>query len=236
MQSFNDYEPAARQDGVLFGASEGLLDQSFLDLSYFPSYSPMGVPENVWGLGNANFEHQLFHPRTSEGQGQETMVNVVPYDERPLDTLSSTTWNKPRDLGQLTPLATSSTPLDSPGTITPTNNALLASPISPFSSSSSSSITTVSPEDGNTLLQDKRRKNRVAAAKCRKGAKETTNKLQQLERNLRQTNEILQIEAKDLRKEVYNLKTAILCHSHCDSESIQRYIQRAAERVGQEMG
>ncbi|KAJ8131149.1 hypothetical protein O1611_g2477 [Lasiodiplodia mahajangana] len=195
MQSLNDYEPVAGLDGGLFGVPGDMFDHQFPDLSYFPSYSPMDALEDVWGPGNADFERLQQqqqqqhppHPRTcAEGLDQQSMIDTIEYDQRPLDSFPNTTWNTPRDRGQLTPLAI---PFTSPGIskpITTTKRTLLAaSPTSPFSSCPSL-VTTVSLEDENTPLQNKRRKNRLAAAKCRKGAKESTGRLQQLEQDLRQ--------------------------------------------------
>ncbi|KAI1130266.1 hypothetical protein F5Y10DRAFT_126322 [Nemania abortiva] len=237
MQSFNEYEPLAGPDRGLIETPNSTFDHSFYDLSYFPSYSPMGTLENFWELGDVGFEQQQQqhsqHSRPesrTEGLEQETMINLGTCGEYPPDTRLNTAWNKPRDQGQLTTLTTPFNTSGNPGRIAST---WLPSPVS-SSSPPRSPTTMVDPQAQQAMLQNKRHKNRVAAAKCRKSAKQSTEKLQQLALNLRQTNEMLRVEESGLREEVYNLKTAILCHSHCDSESIQRYIQRAAEKVGQE--
>lgn len=76
-----------------------------------------------------------------------------------------------------------------------------------------------------------RERNRVAAAKCRQKAKHSVSKLQSRERELLQQNRFLTAHAGSLREEVINLKNEILRHSHCDSDVIQSYINKAARDI-----
>ncbi|KAI0455228.1 hypothetical protein F5B21DRAFT_472428 [Xylaria acuta] len=86
--------------------------------------------------------------------------------------------------------------------------------------------------DGGPRSQKKRNRNRLAAAKCRKKAKRGVDDLQQRERDLLRENKMLNAEAGLLREEVLRLKSEILRHSDCDSDYINRYIQKAAQQIG----
>ncbi|RYP06999.1 hypothetical protein DL764_002822 [Monosporascus ibericus] len=70
-----------------------------------------------------------------------------------------------------------------------------------------------------------------AAAKCRQKAKQSVSELQNRERELLQQNRYLTAHAGSLREEVINLKNEILRHSHCDSDVIQAYINKAAREI-----
>ncbi|KAI0103823.1 hypothetical protein GGR51DRAFT_243029 [Nemania sp. FL0031] len=98
-------------------------------------------------------------------------------------------------------------------------------------SNESASPTPTSPEEGPKALT-KRNRNRLAAAKCRKKAKQGVDELQQRERDLLRENKMLNAEASILREEVLQLKCEILRHSACDNHYIRQYIQSAAEQVG----
>ncbi|KAJ8131726.1 hypothetical protein O1611_g1899 [Lasiodiplodia mahajangana] len=87
-----------------------------------------------------------------------------------------------------------------------------------------------SPDEGPGT--QKRHRNRLAAARCRKKAKRGVDELQQRERDLLRENKMLSAEAGLLREEILQLKYEILRHSECDNDCIRQYIQRAAEQVG----
>ncbi|KAI1313726.1 hypothetical protein F5Y03DRAFT_390025 [Xylaria venustula] len=99
-----------------------------------------------------------------------------------------------------------------------TNGALL--PVSPSS-----------PKESPTP-QQKRNRNRLAAAKCRKKAKRGVDELQQRERDLLRENKMLSAQAGLLREEVLQLKTEILRHNKCDNDFISQYIRKTAKQVG----
>ncbi|KAI0976455.1 hypothetical protein F4678DRAFT_417127 [Xylaria arbuscula] len=80
--------------------------------------------------------------------------------------------------------------------------------------------------------QQKRNRNRLAAAKCRKKAKRGVDELQQRERDLLRENKMLTAQACILREEVLQLKTEILRHNKCDNDFISQYIRKTAKQVG----
>jgi hypothetical protein len=94
-----------------------------------------------------------------------------------------------------------------------------------------SPVSLASPDEDATT-QKRRKRNRVAAAKCREKAKKGMDELQQRERDLLQQNKMLNMQLCSLRNEVIELKSEILRHSKCDNECIQQYIQKAAGKIG----
>ncbi|KAI0851740.1 hypothetical protein F5Y00DRAFT_229167, partial [Daldinia vernicosa] len=76
--------------------------------------------------------------------------------------------------------------------------------------------------------ENKKAKNRMAARKCRRKAKNKAKLLQDTSLKLSQKNENLRATVNGLRNEVINLKNDILTHGTlCQSEPIQNYLTNA---------
>ncbi|KAI1114586.1 hypothetical protein F5Y14DRAFT_413852 [Nemania sp. NC0429] len=83
--------------------------------------------------------------------------------------------------------------------------------------------------ENTPTIRKKRIRNRLAAARCRKKAKQDVDELQQRERDLLREYKKLGAELCLLREELVSLKSEILRHSACANEYIRNYIQRAIE-------
>lgn len=86
------------------------------------------------------------------------------------------------------------------------------------------------PPTGKTTRRHRER-NRLAAAKCRQKAKQSSEDLQERERQLLQQNRMLQAYAASLQEEIDALKDKVLAHSSCDNALIQNYITRKAMKA-----
>ncbi|KAH8200038.1 hypothetical protein TruAng_005814 [Truncatella angustata] len=107
------------------------------------------------------------------------------------------------------------------------------SPASVLSSQVSNDNSMVFPARSKQQQQHERtrRKNRMAASKCREKSKKNTDDLRQRERELVLQKQILTACAADLRDEVLALKHEILSHASCNCEYIQNYLIAAASQV-----
>ncbi|KAI3343223.1 hypothetical protein F4824DRAFT_444944 [Ustulina deusta] len=92
------------------------------------------------------------------------------------------------------------------------------------------SPTTATGSAGAPDTKQRRERNRVAARKCRKKAKQNLAGLQQREEELSEKNKMLHSHVGGLRDEILDLKNEIFRHSGCNSSMIQDYLVDAARR------
>ncbi|KAI0017042.1 hypothetical protein F4780DRAFT_627388 [Xylariomycetidae sp. FL0641] len=79
--------------------------------------------------------------------------------------------------------------------------------------------------------QVQRKKNRIAATKCRRKQKQHVQALQERESELESEHANLTSQVAVLKSEVLDLKDIILSHANCDSDAIQSYIHKAAKSL-----
>ncbi|KAI3320439.1 hypothetical protein HD806DRAFT_538275 [Xylariaceae sp. AK1471] len=217
----------------------GVEDLLFHDTNNVPDHTSWRSSEDVWHLDNSTIDHQatdhfgylaeqLFTGTSGDDYPQATSLNISS-EEWP-DLAPDTAWAKHMNpntpsIATLYPPTPQESLATSPETLVPNKREgeKGVEPLSPVSPES--------PDEGPTS-QKKRKRNRVAAAKCRKKAKRGLDELQQRERDLLSENRLLSVQACVLRDEVIELRNEILRHSKCDNNYIQQYIQRAAEQVG----
>ncbi|KAJ0419241.1 hypothetical protein BJY00DRAFT_314298 [Aspergillus carlsbadensis] len=105
--------------------------------------------------------------------------------------------------------------------------------LSPYSDPSSIKFTS-SPRRRNRDT-DKRAKhlerNRVAASKSRQKKKRETNQLQNQFQDVSRRKSRLEIEVKDLNRQLLSLKDQILMHSRCNDEAIHTYLGRIVKQA-----
>ncbi|KAI9371832.1 hypothetical protein BJX61DRAFT_543307 [Aspergillus egyptiacus] len=108
-------------------------------------------------------------------------------------------------------------------------------------SSQSASVSLASTGRGSTSAEpsspggDKQEKtrarNRLAASKCRQKKKEQNSQLEATYREQREKRERLFSDIDSLKNELVECKSALLAHSNCGHEGIQRYIQDMAKKL-----
>ncbi|KAI1739888.1 hypothetical protein F4680DRAFT_420455 [Xylaria scruposa] len=230
----------AKEHGIYSSVAHGFGELPSHNISLV-DHSLWTSSEPVWHLNNLTAEHQasdqFYYPRepvpwtgiaSSHDYHQPTNFSS-PSDEWALSSPLDATCAECRD--PPTPTITTLYPLSPQHNFVAPTETLELKQETGRDNGVSLLVPPTSPEEG-PRSQKKRNRNRLAAAKCRKKAKRGVDDLQQKERDLLRENKMLNAEAGLLREEVLQLKSEILRHSHCDSDYIHHYIQKAAKEIG----